>query len=67
MSDNLDIASEREELERSLAQTIRKPTGPIATGRCLYCDEITADEVRWCDAECRDKWELTRAGRGRRL
>lgn len=57
MSDDLDIAAEREELERSFAQTIRKPAGPIATGRCLYCDEITGEERRWCDAGCRDAWQ----------
>ncbi len=59
MSDNLDIAAEREELERTFAQAIRKPTGPVATGRCLFCDEIT-DERRWCDAMCRDAWESLR-------
>lgn len=57
MSDDLDIAAEREELERSFAQTIRKPAGPIATGRCLSCDEITDEDRRWCDADCRDAWE----------
>ena len=57
MSDNLDIAAEREELERTFAQAIRKPEGPVATGRCLFCDEIT-DDLRWCDAMCRDAWEL---------
>ena len=34
----------------------RKPTGPTATGRCLYCDEIVADDQRWCDTACRDGW-----------
>lgn len=57
MSDNLDIASEREELARNLAQALRKPAGPVATGRCLYCDEISG-EHRWCDAHCRDAWQL---------
>jgi hypothetical protein len=64
VSDNLDVASEREELERTLAQTIRKPEGPIATGRCLYCDDITG-EARWCGAECRDDWVQERARRAR--
>lgn len=65
MSDNLDVASEREELERTLAQTIRKPEGPIATGRCLFCDEIVDDGLRWCDNWCRDDWEDVKAGRSR--
>lgn len=34
----------------------RKPVGPVATGRCLFCDEITGDEQRWCDSACRDDW-----------
>lgn len=58
MSDNLDIASEREELERSIAQAVRKPVGPLATGKCLYCDEVS-DGRRWCNADCRDGWVLT--------
>jgi hypothetical protein len=59
MSDDLDIAAEREERERTFAQAVRKPTGPVATGRCLYCDEISG-ERRWCDALCRNAWELLR-------
>ena len=65
MSDNLDVASEREELERTLAQTIRKPEGPLATGRCLWCDEIVDDGVRWCAVWCRDDWEDAKAVRSR--
>ena len=57
MSDNLDIASEREELARSMALTVKKPEGPVPTGRCLYCDEIVDDAQRWCDSECRDAWQ----------
>lgn len=65
MSDNLDVASEREELERTLAQAIRKPEGPLATGRCLFCDEIVDDGLRWCDNWCRDDWERAKAVRSR--
>lgn len=57
MSDNLDIASEREELARQAAITTKRPTGPVATGRCLHCDEIVADIQRWCDVDCRDAWQ----------
>ncbi|CAB4124749.1 hypothetical protein UFOVP61_33 [uncultured Caudovirales phage] len=57
MSDNLDIASEREELARSVALTNRKPEGPAATGECLYCGRGFLNlRLRWCDAECRDAW-----------
>lgn len=61
MSDSFDIASEREELERQMARTVRQPEGPQATGRCLFCDEETPH--RWCDADCRDSWEKERHGR----
>jgi len=57
MSDNLDIASDREELARSFALAVKKPVGPLATGRCLYCDEILDDTQRWCDSDCRDAWQ----------
>ena len=56
MSDELDLAAEREEQERAAARTLRKPEGPAATGRCLYCDEALG-ERRWCDVECARQWE----------
>lgn len=58
MSDNLDIASDREELDRQSAlRSCRKPTGPEATGECLYCSERLPAPMRWCDADCRNDWE----------
>lgn len=58
-SDDFDIASEREELARSMAIAAKRPAGPAPTGRCLYCDELVADTQRWCDASCRDAWQKT--------
>lgn len=59
MSDNLDVASEREELERTLAQTVRKPEGPAPTGKCLSCGHVFLNvKLRWCNADCRDAWEF---------
>lgn len=29
-----------------------------ATGWCLFCDEPLPEGRRWCDADCRDDWEL---------
>ena len=63
MSDNLDIASDREELARTFAQAVRKPVGPVPTGRCLYCDEIVSDVQRWCDVECAKDWEKLQSRR----
>lgn len=66
MADIADISDER--IEKSLQDAIRTASlakGPEATGRCLYCDEIVADTMRWCDAGCRDGWEKDqKRGRG---
>lgn len=64
MADDIDRA--QNEVDRSLAEALRmkKPVGPIATGRCLHCDEIVADTHRWCGIECREGWEKeSRRGR----
>jgi hypothetical protein len=56
--DSIDIASEREEMDRQNAlRTCRKPAGPEATGECLYCSERLPAPMRWCDAECRNEWD----------
>lgn len=58
MSDNLDIATEREELARAAAMTQRKPEGPrTSSGKCLYCSCVVLPGFRWCDASCRDDWQ----------
>ena len=64
MSDDIDRA--QNEVERSLAEAlcVKRPEGPAATGRCLYCDEILDDQRRWCDAEHREQWQKE-ARRGR--
>lgn len=64
MSDDIDRA--QSEVERATAEAMRarKPSGPAATGRCLYCDESLDDQRRWCDAEHREQWEKE-ARRGR--
>lgn len=65
MSDNLDIASEREEIDRNMAQALRQPTGPAPTGCCLYCGQGFLNlRLRWCDADCRDEWEMLRSRHG---
>ena len=42
-----------------LAEAInaRRPAGPVPTGRCLWCDEIVGDTMRWCGVECAREWE----------
>ena len=59
MADMFDLASEREEMDRTIALRVRKPEGPKPTGRCLWCDEPVEEGRRWCPrVECRDQWEL---------
>jgi hypothetical protein len=55
--DEIDLAQEREFLATQNSLRMKKPEGPVATGRCLYCDEILPDGHRWCDAEHREQWQ----------
>ena len=53
-----DDASMREEHFLKVALSTLKPAGPVATGRCLYCNAELSDNRRWCDEWCRDDWNL---------
>ena len=53
-----DDASMREEQFLKVALTNRKPGGPAATGRCLYCNAELSDNRRWCDKWCQEDWTL---------
>lgn len=61
--DIYDRATEREEQDRELALKRLRPTGPEATGACLWCGEdlppAQPDKPapRWCDCDCRNDWE----------
>jgi hypothetical protein len=58
VSDNLDIAAEREEIARQSALvTSKRPEGPQHTGHCHYCGDKVPAPMRWCDAACRDAWQ----------
>lgn len=65
MPDELDLASERAEIDRENSLRLRKPAGPQPNGRCHFCDEIVSDTARFCGPECRDDWEAEQK-RGRR-
>lgn len=61
MADIIDEANERAELRLRKQLEVRKPAGPEPTGYCLNCDQPfdpEDDQRRWCDADCRDDWEL---------
>lgn len=55
--DDIDRAAEREEIARAAAQSARKPEGPLANGECHWCEERIPEPMRWCNADCRNKWE----------
>lgn len=69
MTDIFDQASEREQLERDLAISSARKFTPSAqaTGHCLWCNAELKGGRRWCDAECREDWDLVQeAGRRHR-
>lgn len=57
MADDIDRATELQELMNRAAQQQRRASGPLATGFCLSCGEALKNGRRWCDAECRDDFE----------
>jgi len=68
MADDIDLAQEREAIERdNCIANNKKPNGPTPTGYCHYCDEVLkhADQ-RFCNADCRDGWDKEQRLRGRK-
>jgi len=57
MADIADRASGDIELITQAAMSYRRPEGPQATGYCLLCGYELHNGSRWCDADCRDRWE----------
>lgn len=57
MADIADKAADHIERESIGLLARRKPIGPVANGRCHFCDEILNDTDRWCDANCRDDYQ----------
>lgn len=61
MADEIDLADELAEtmLNAQIERARKQQHNIQATGHCLYCDEPLVDpKHRWCDADCRDGWEL---------
>jgi hypothetical protein len=61
MADELDRASDYEELARSaaIAFVSGKATTSLPTSKkCLECGSKTVGGARWCDAGCRDTYEM---------
>lgn len=64
MADEADMTQARIEAEEAMrAKQAQAPALPPATGRCLYCDDITDDH--FCGTDCRQEWDRERAVRRR--
>ena len=46
---------------------ISKSSAPESKGFCLYCEEKTSREKRWCNTFCRDDWQRNEDSRRRKL
>ena len=58
--DDADITERnREFMDREAHYKSRReePTAK-ATGFCLFCEAPLPENMRWCDKECLDYWEL---------
>lgn len=57
--DDSDRASHLEELERQhlLEKVPRSATRMTPTGLCYFCDETVADNMVFCDTDCRDWYQ----------
>lgn len=65
MADDVDMMQERLEKEEAIRRKYRdKSTNTIvATGWCLNCSAKLDSGLRFCDADCRDDWELMQKNR----
>lgn len=65
MSNEADLADREAEVHFKAALSKRRFIPPV-TGSCLFCatplDNMATDvdDLRWCDADCRDDWEKER-------
>lgn len=59
--DEADAANEHIERERAGLLARRKPSAPVASGVCLFCQCQVPRGMRWCDSNCRDDWAKEQA------
>jgi predicted nucleic acid-binding Zn ribbon protein len=64
MADQVDLAQQQvDHIVSSYIQNIRAQSRVLEaqpTGFCLFCEADVANDSRWCDAYCRDRWEAER-------
>lgn len=67
MTDIIDHASDREQIDRDRAIDAARSMPPAAkaNGHCLWCNTGLSLGKRWCDSECREDWELNQESRRR--
>lgn len=69
MPDIADLAAEREQIDTARAiAAARTPasTEPRPCGLCHNCEAPLPDGAAFCDADCRDDWQLRQRHRGLR-
>lgn len=54
MSDEIDNAQDREQLDRDICLKIRRPILPI-TGTCYWCGEVVSRV--FCSPDCREDYD----------
>lgn len=65
MADEIDRSVAQQEITLAAQLTARRPSGPVATGACHFCEAELGEGLRWCNASCRDDWALEQeAARG---
>lgn len=69
MTDIIDMASDREQLDRENALRATRRAAEREklpdTGQCHYCGEETPQGFRFCDSDCRDGWQREQAAKER--
>ena len=64
MADDVDIASDLEQIRRdaAIAHVANKKPAAIANGLCQECGAALVKGARWCDNDCRDDWQRWNPG-----
>lgn len=69
MSDDTDLATEREEMDRANALRAARRAAERDklpdVGQCHYCAEVVPQGARFCDTDCRDGWQREQSARQR--
>lgn len=63
--DEIDRASDAYDRILSSIIAARKPSGPKPCGACHYCGSDLAPGRIFCDAACRDDWQLEQEAKRR--